>query len=110
MERGDTVYFCYIDEAGCPGALPASNSPVQPSLTLCGLIVSAEHVSPITDRFMRLKSNYDPSLTKGLKHYLDVTRKELKGSDLRKEIRKRGRNRRRYVFRFIDSIVELLEV
>ena len=102
------MFFCYVDEAGCPGALPSATSPVQPCLVLCGLIVPAAHLGQITNQFLQLKCRFDPSIRRGIRHFLDTTKKELKGSDLRKEIRTAGRNRRRYIFNFLDSVLDLL--
>lgn len=103
------MYFCYVDEAGCPGALPSPTSPVQPSLVLCGLVIPAENLGRITNQFLQLKCRFDPSIRRDIRHFLDTTKKELKGSDLRKEIRTTGRNRRRYIFGFLDSVLALLE-
>lgn len=103
------MFFCYVDEAGCPGALPSATSPVQPCLVICGLVVPAEALSPLTNAFLQLKCRFDPSIRRGIRHFLDTTKKELKGSDLRREIRAAGRNRRRYIFRFVDSVLDLLE-
>lgn len=103
------MFFCYVDEAGCPGALPSAVSQVQPSLILSGLIVPAESLANLTTQFLQLKCRFDPSLRRGMRHFLDTTKKELKGSDLRREIRNAGRNRRRYVFDFLDKVLGLLE-
>lgn len=103
------MYFCYVDEAGCPGALPSPTSPVQPCLVICGLIIPAESLGPLTNQFLQLKCRFDPSIRRGTRHFLDTTKKELKGSELRKEIRTTGRNRRRYVFNFLDKVLDLLE-
>lgn len=103
------MYICYVDEAGCPGALPSSTSDVQPTLVLCGLIIPAENLGQLTNEFLQLKCRFDPSIRKGIRHFLDTAKKELKGSDLRKEIRKGGRNRRRYIFGFLDKTLDLLE-
>lgn len=103
------MHFCYVDEAGCPGALPSSDSQVQPSLVLCGLIIPANHLGKLTNRFLKLKCRFDPSIRQGTNHFLDTAKKELKGADLRREIRSRGRNRRRYIFGFLDAVLDLLE-
>lgn len=103
------MFFCYVDEAGCPGALPSSTSPVQPCLVLCGLIVPAEGLGELTSQYFQLKCRFDPSIRRNTRHFLDTARKELKGSDLRREVRIAGRNRRRYIFNFLDQVLDLLE-
>jgi hypothetical protein len=103
------MFFCYVDEAGCPGTLPSATSQVQPSLVLSGLMIPAENLGQLTTQFLQLKCRFDPSLRRGMRHFLDTTKKELKGSDLRKEIRTAGRNRRRYVFGFLDKVLDLLQ-
>lgn len=103
------MYLCYIDEAGCPGKLPSNTSAVQPVLIICGLMIPQEHLRELTTRFLTLKCRFDPSIHRGCKHFLETTRKELKGADLKKEIRTRARNRRRYIFHFLDGIFQLLE-
>lgn len=102
------MHLCYVDEAGCPGALPSPNSQIQPSLVLCGLIIPAQHLGNLTNRFLQLKCRFDPSIRRGTRHFLDTAKKELKGSDLRREIRIAGRNRRRYIFSFLDDVLDLL--
>jgi hypothetical protein len=106
------LYLCYVDEAGCPGALPAADSQVQPALVLCGLIVPQPRLHAITEGFMSLKWEFNPRLRvdgRGPKHWLDIVKYEIKGSDLRGDVRARNRNRRRAVFGFLDKVLSLLE-
>lgn len=103
------MHICYVDEAGCPGALPSATSPVQPTLVLAGLIVPQENLAALTQQFLTLKARFHPGLLTGCRHFLDVARKEIKGSDLRSNIRAGSRNRRRAVFGFVDSTLGLLE-
>lgn len=103
------MHICYVDEAGCPGALPSPDSNVQPTLTLTGLFIPQSNLAPLTSQFLTLKSRFNPRLSAGCKHFLDVAKKEIKGSDLRCDIRKAGRNRTRAVFGFVDSTLELLK-
>lgn len=103
------MHLCYVDEAGCPGRLPSATSPVQPTLVMCGLVVPEAHLARLTNRFLTLKCRFDPALRDGCAHFLDSARRELKGSDLRSEVRRGGRNRRRFIFRFLDALLDLLE-
>ena len=102
------MHICYIDEAGCPGMLPAANSMVQPVLVLTALFVPQEHLSKLTRDFLLLKRQFNPNLTNGSTHWLDIAKCEIKGSDLRSSIRNSGRNRRRAVFGFLDRTIDLL--
>ncbi len=103
------MHICYVDEAGCPGTLPGPDSPVQPTLVLAALIVPQQNLASLTRDYLTLKSRFNPALRSGCSHFLDVAKKEIKGSDLRSEIRKRRRNRRRAVFGFIDKMLDLVE-
>lgn len=101
------MYIFYIDEAGCPGALPSSTSDIQPILVLTGLILKQDRLTALTSEFLALKRSFSPNVV--LTHELDIARHEMKGSDLRKDIRKGNRNLRRHVHRFIDQNLVLLE-
>ena len=82
-------YVCYIDEAGCPGALPSPTSNVQPALVLVGLILEAGAITTATNAFLKLKRAYFSGKLKSA-HLLDDLLVEVKGSDIRSAIRKRG--------------------
>jgi hypothetical protein len=103
------MYLCYVDEAGCPGALPSATSPVQPTLVIAGLFVPQQNLTAVTQQFLNLKLKFNPGLRRGRRHFLDSARQEIKGSDLRSDIRRKGRNRRRAVFKFLDDLLTLLE-
>ncbi|WP_244186987.1 DUF3800 domain-containing protein [Paraburkholderia steynii] len=100
-------YICYIDEAGCSAPLPAGKTNIQPLLVIAGLIIHQEALADITRDFLTLKRTYFPGLFKS-PHPLDDVREEIKGSDLRRAIRKRG-HQARTEFRFIDETLALLE-
>ncbi|MEQ1527176.1 MAG: DUF3800 domain-containing protein [Gallionella sp.] len=103
------MYLCYIDEAGCPGALPSATSDIQPILVLTGLFLPQCNLIAITRDFLTLKAQFNPDVASKLKHELDIARYEIKGSDLRRDIRKGNRNLRRQVFGFLDKTLGLLE-
>lgn len=104
------MYLCYLDEAGCPGALPSATSDVQPVLVIAGLFVSQTNLTAITREFLQLKRRFNPNLAPAPAPWLDIARKEIKGSDLRRDLRSAGRNRRRAVNGFLDGVLKLLEV
>jgi hypothetical protein len=81
---------------------------VQPTLTLAGLIVPQQNLAALTTTFLSLKLRFNPGLRRG-HHFLDCARQEIKGSDLRADIRRKGRNRRRAVVKFLESVLDLLD-
>lgn len=100
-------YICYIDEAGCSAPLPARKTDIQPLLVVAGLVVHQEALPLLTREFLTLKRTYFPgSFTSP--HLLDDVREEVKGSDLRSAIRKKG-HKARTQLRFIDDTLGLLE-
>jgi len=103
------MHLCYVDEAGCPGALPSATSNVQPVLVMAGLILPSSNLSRLTNNFLVQKVRFNPKMRPKTGHYLDSAKEEIKGADLRNDIRKSGRNRRRVVLRFIDKTLDLLE-
>ncbi|QUP58504.1 DUF3800 domain-containing protein [Ralstonia nicotianae] len=100
-------YICYIDEAGCSAPLPTKKTDIQPVLVIAGLIVRQESLSELTTEFLKLKRKYFPGSFKS-QHLLDDVREEIKGSDLRSVIRKKG-PRATTQLRFIDDTLGLLE-
>lgn len=104
---GVLMYICFIDEAGCTGTLPNNNSEIQPALIISGLIIDQKNIAELTREFLSLKKEYFPEKFRTMQH-LDCIKEEIKGSELRKLI-KRNRNKRRFALRFIDKIISLLE-
>lgn len=103
------MHICYIDEAGCPGMLPAPDSMVQPVLVMAALFVPQIHLAKLTRDFLVLKRQFNPGLHHAGDHWLDMALHEIKGASLRSGIRTGGRNRRRAVFGFLDKTLALLE-
>lgn len=103
------MYFCYLDEAGCPGVLPSPTSLVQPVFVLLGLLVGEQHLSSLTRQFVDLKERFFPDRMRGLPHRMDRILEEVKGSDVRRSMRARRRKLRRQVIGFLDHVLHLLE-
>jgi hypothetical protein len=100
-------YICYLDEAGCSGTLPSSRTDIQPVLVIAGLVVHESAITDMTREFLSLKRKYFPkSFTSA--HLLDDVREEIKGSDLRSAIRKRG-TKAGGQLRFVNETLALLE-
>lgn len=102
------MHFCYVDESGCPGALPSVNSAIQPVFLIGGLIIEHASLSDLTHDFIEFKQKFFPSLTQGCTSYLDCMLPEVKGSELRKMARQ-NRNKQRYAFGVIDNVLKILE-
>lgn len=101
------MYVCYIDEAGCPGALPSATSPVQPVLVLGGLFVEQARLHALTLDFLALKKRYFPAYLPPTDPYLHWVLPEVKGADLRRQFRG-SRNEKRHATGFLDRVFELL--
>ena len=104
------MYFCYIDEAGCTGSLPGCVTDIQPIFVLCGLIVPAGAIVPLTRDFLSLKRKFNPAIAKALTHNLDIVKYEIKGAeDLRKPVRGKNNNKKRRAIGFLDRVFDLLD-
>lgn len=76
-------------------------------MVLVGLVLDHTHLHTFTLDFLNLKERFFPAFMAGCRP-LGMILKEIKGSDVRKSIRSRRRERRQAVG-FLDSILELLE-
>ncbi len=103
------MHLCYVDEAGCPGALPSATSDVQPVLVIAALFVPQSQLALLTRDFLQLKRHFNPGLAPASSPWLDLAKCEIKGADLRRDLRSAGRNRRRAVNGFLDRVIGLLE-
>lgn len=101
------MHFCYLDEAGCTGALKSSTDSVQPVFILAGLFVGAYEVSEVTTRFLALKHRFFPPADP-TDHRLAHMLHELKGADLRRQVRD-GRRRGRRAVAFLHEVLQILE-
>lgn len=104
--RGWQVKICYVDEAGCLGKLPSATSDIQPVFILTGLFVEQSVLCDLTRDFMSMKCRYFPYTT--TPNWLDCIRCEVKGSDLRMDIRKEYSKKTRLVVSYLKNIMELL--
>lgn len=104
------MHLCYVDEAGCPGALPSATSSVEPALVIAGLFIPQAQLGSLTRNFLQVKRYFNPGLAPAATHWLDLAKCEIKGADLRRDLRRAGRNRRRAVNGFLDRVFTLLEV
>lgn len=101
--------ICYVDESGCTGVLPAADSPVQPVLCVSGIIVHQPHLAHMTHEFLNLKRTFFPGQFPNNVTALSHVRIEIKGADVRTNIRTGGRNKRRHALGFLDNFLKILE-
>ncbi|QLG94890.1 DUF3800 domain-containing protein [Pseudomonas yamanorum] len=103
------MHICYIDESGDSQQIRSDIDDKQPMLVVAGLFVDAQRISRITDEFIGLKRQFYPKLFKNEKHALNVLLKEIKGSDLRSDIRRHpaGHQFAEHHFKFIDGVLRI---
>ncbi|UKE68702.1 DUF3800 domain-containing protein [Xanthomonas cerealis pv. cerealis] len=102
--------FCYLDEAGCPGGLPAANSQIQPVFVLTGLFLPESRIRELTKKYVALKVKYYPAAFAHLNHDLEAMRVELKGAELKKDLRKYHNDpARKTAEHFLDDLIALVK-
>lgn len=105
-----SVSICYLDETGCTGVLPNATAPIQPVFVLSALLVDQSHVRLLTQEFVKLKVQYYPAKFAALKHDLEAMRIEIKGSDLKKDLRGANtKNAQQTAERFLDDLIKLIK-
>lgn len=104
------MYYCYIDESGNSEVITLPNQNVQPLLVLGALIIDANHIQPLTKEFISLKRKFFPNKFKDIKHDLDALQEEIKGSDIRSDIRKNTLQSKivDHHFKFLDAVFVLV--
>ena len=100
------MLLAYVDESGDEQPLRTETDP--PVLVLAAVIVDHQQVKGLVWDFLQLKKKFNHTLTKSDVQLSDVIRFEVKGSELRKDIRVAGRRNRRRAFGFLDSVLKLL--
>lgn len=106
-------WICYIDEAGNTEPLAHASHSAQPVMVVAGLFVNQQSVLPLTKEFIQIKRNFYPKRLNNLPHDLEGLRVEVKGNDLRAEIRKHiaaGQNKDlRYRLRYVHALLNLMQ-
>jgi len=103
------MYVAYLDESGATGRLDSPTSPVQPVFVAAAIICEQKEVRQLTLDFLHLKQKFFPGLIADNNMFLDRMLLEIKGSEIRKSVRKRSRRRRRHALGFLDHLMQLLE-
>jgi hypothetical protein len=103
------VHTCYVDESGDAESLRSDRPDSTPVFVLVGMTVPKVHAKNLAWDYLQLKKEYNPTLATG--KLSDLVAAEVKGSKLRKDLRKdRGsRNIRRRAVRYIDGVFDLIE-
>ncbi|HEY0017562.1 MAG TPA: DUF3800 domain-containing protein [Longimicrobium sp.] len=101
--------ICYVDEAGCTGALPNPSSDVQPVFVLGGVEIPQPSIHRVTHEFLHLKKRFYPNLAPKSATYLDWILTEIKGSELRKGAADPSHRKRRHALGFLHETLSLLE-
>ncbi|GAA1875909.1 DUF3800 domain-containing protein [Williamsia serinedens] len=101
------MLLCYIDESGDEQQLRTPSDP--PVLALGGLVVDHERAKSLIWDFLQIKKRFNPTLAEPGVKLSDVIRFEVKGSDIRKDVRSGSRRRRRRAYGFLDDVLRLLE-
>lgn len=100
------MLMAYVDESG--DEQPPRTPTDPPVLVLATVIVDHRHVKSLAWKFLQLKKTFNKSLAKKEVKLSDLIRFEVKGSELRKDIRSATRRNRRRAFGFLDGVVRLL--
>ncbi len=101
------VLLCYLDESGDEQALRTETDP--PVLVIAGLVVDDQRVHDMVYKFLQLKKRFRPALALPSVKLSDLITHEIKGSDLRKNVRDGNRNNRRAVYTLLDQTLQLVE-
>ena len=102
------MYLCYIDEAGKGQTLDPARPDAPPVLVVGGFTVHDSHIKQMTWDFLSLKKKFRPQLRRAV-HLSEVIHTEIKGSDIRKDIRAGNRDERRAAMLLLDSALAMLE-
>ena len=103
------MLICYVDESGDAEPLRSDLRESPPDFVLVGMTVPSRHLKNLAWDYLRLKKEFNPSFD--ALRLSELVEAEVKGSKLRKDIRKdRGsRNVRRRAIGYLDSTLDLLE-
>lgn len=104
------MHLFYFDESGCLGTLPSATSPIQPVLALGGMVLDERRVAGFTRDWLNLKERFFPGLRRPNADFLDWILVEIKGAELRKQVRADSRDARRHALGFLDKTLGLLEM
>jgi len=102
------VYLCYVDESGSADLLCQTSTASTPALVIAGLIVPNDRLMDLVWQYLQLKKQYNPSLATAPR-LSQVIAAEVKGADLRSDVRSGKHRRERRALWFIGKIFDLLQ-
>lgn len=98
---------CYVDEAGDGERPDPAAVNVPPVFVICGLVVDSAVLADLTRDFLQVKGRFHPA--KAGTHQLDGILREVKGSELRRDVRSGSRRRNRAAIGLLDQTMNLLD-
>ncbi|SCK36129.1 Protein of unknown function [Streptomyces sp. WMMB 714] len=101
------MHLCYIDEAGNGQTLDPARPDAPPVLVVGGFTVPRSQVKALTWDFLKVKKHYRPQLQRAT-FLSEVIQHEVKGSDVRKNIRVGNHSWRRAAFDLLGSLLDIL--
>lgn len=102
------MHLCYIDEAGNGQTLDPARPDAPPVLVVGGFTVPRAQVRSLTWAFLDVKKHYRPQL-RNAEQLSEVIQHEIKGADVRKNLRAGNHNWRRAAMELAASLLEILE-
>lgn len=104
------MYVFYVDEAGCTGTLPDAQSLIQPVFILGGLMIHQQCVRQLTWDLLGLKKRFFARLLQSAgTSSLDCIKTEIKGAEIRRNLRAGSRQEQRYSITLLDCFLKVLE-
>lgn len=102
------MHLCYIDEAGNGQTLDPARPDAPPVLVVGGFTAPRSQVKDLTWDFLEVKKHYRPQLRRA-DQLSDVIQHEIKGSDVRKNLRAGNHQWRRAAMELLASVLDILE-
>ncbi|WP_203182667.1 DUF3800 domain-containing protein [Streptomyces pratensis] len=102
------MHLCYIDEAGNGQTLDPAKPDAPPVLVIGGFTVPRSQVKDLTWDFLNVKKHYRPQL-RHVMHLSELIQHEIKGSDVRKNLRAGNHNWHRAAMDLLSSLLDILE-
>jgi len=78
-------------------------------MVIAGLVVDHRNIAGLTSDYLRLKQTFYPHTVAHVPHLLSYILVEIKGTDIRRQLRSKSRDERRHVTGYLDKVVGLFE-
>ena len=103
---GAALQICYVDESGgfeAYGSVFGST----PLMVIAGVVIEHSHLRDITHEYLSLKARFYPNRFPARNHPLECMLDEIKGADVRRDLR-RGRQDSRQAATFLGEVLTML--